>query len=128
MHWLMGRIGNARNFFVSYILQTRTESLKPYMIFHDRMRCLMVCKISFTNWNAKVALLCASMVVTYYIRLFRTGADRHNGILMSLFLLVAETIRSLFLWINMFTIALSFLRSAAISNATRKVFIGHYSK
>ena len=24
------------------------------------------------------------MVVTYYIKLFRTGADRHNGILISL--------------------------------------------
>ena len=34
----------------------------------------------------------ASMVVTYYIKLFRTGAERHNGILMSLLLLVAETI------------------------------------
>ena len=54
----------------------------------------MVCKIGFTNWNAKIALLRASMVVTYYIKLFRTGADRHNGILMSLLLLVAETIRS----------------------------------
>ena len=29
---------------------------------------------------------------TYYIKLFRTGADKHNGILMSLLLLVAETI------------------------------------
>ena len=36
------------------------------------------------------ALLCASMVVTY-IKLFRTGADRHNDI--SFLLLVAETIR-----------------------------------
>ena len=34
------------------------------------------------------------MVVTYYIKLFRTGADRHNSILMSLLLLVAETIIS----------------------------------
>ena len=33
------------------------------------------------------------MVVTYYVKLFRTGADRRNGILMSLLLLVAETIR-----------------------------------
>ena len=32
------------------------------------------------------------MVGTYYIKLFRTGADRHNGILMSLLLLVTETI------------------------------------
>ena len=55
------------------------------------IRCVMVCKISFTNWNAKIALLRASMVVSYYIKLFRTGADRHNGILMSLLLLVAET-------------------------------------
>ena len=32
------------------------------------------------------------MVVTYYIKLFRTGADKHNGILMYLLLLDAETI------------------------------------
>ena len=31
------------------------------------------------------------MVVTYYIKLFRTGADKHNGILMYLLLLDAET-------------------------------------
>ena len=30
------------------------------------------------------------MVVTYYIRLFRKGGDRHNGILMFLLLLIAE--------------------------------------
>ena len=33
------------------------------------------------------------MVVTYYIKLFHTGADKHNGILMSLLLLVADTIK-----------------------------------
>ena len=54
------------------------------------IRCAMICKIGFTNWNAKIALLHASMVVTYYIRLFWVGADRHNSILMSLLLLVAE--------------------------------------
>ena len=32
------------------------------------------------------------MVVTYYIKLLRTGADRHNVILMFLLLLVTETI------------------------------------
>ena len=53
----------------------------------------MVCKISFANWNAQIALLGASMVVTYYIKIFRTGVDRRNGILMSLLLLVAETIK-----------------------------------
>ena len=34
------------------------------------------------------------MVATYYIKIFRTEADRHNGILMSILLLVAETISS----------------------------------
>ena len=51
----------------------------------------MVCKIGFTNCSPKIALLCASMVVTYYIKLLRTEADRHNDILMSLLLLVTET-------------------------------------
>ena len=55
------------------------------------IRCVMVCRIGFTNWNTKIAFLCACMVVTYYIKLFGTGADRHNGILMHL-LLVAEAI------------------------------------
>ena len=58
-------------------------------------RCVMACKICFTKWNAKIALLRASMVVTYYIKLFRTGADRHNGFLMPLLLLVAERVISL---------------------------------
>ena len=31
------------------------------------------------------------MVVTYYIKLFRAEADRHNCILMFLFILVAQT-------------------------------------
>ena len=39
-----------------------------------------------------IALLHASMVVSYDIKLFRTGTDRDNGILISLLLLVAETI------------------------------------
>ena len=50
----------------------------------------MVCKIGFTK--TKIALLRASMVVTYYIKVFLTGADRQNSILMALLLLVAETI------------------------------------
>ena len=44
--------------------------------------------------NGKIALVLASVIVTYYVKLFRTGTDRHNGILMSLLLLVAETIKS----------------------------------
>ena len=55
------------------------------------IRCLIVCKIGFPDKNAKIALLRASMVVTYYIKLFETGADIHNGILMSLLLLVTKT-------------------------------------
>ena len=31
------------------------------------------------------------MVVTYYVKLFHTGADRNNSILMCLLLPVAET-------------------------------------
>ena len=57
------------------------------------IRCMMVCKTGFTNWNAKITLLRASMVVTYYIKLFQMETDRHNGILMSL-LLFAGTIRT----------------------------------
>ena len=41
--------------------------------------------------DGKIALVYASMVVTYYIKRFCTGANRHNGILMSLLFLVAET-------------------------------------
>ena len=40
--------------------------------------------------NGKIALERAFMVVTYYIKLFCTEADRRNGILMSLLLLVAD--------------------------------------
>ena len=42
------------------------------------IRCVMACKIGFTNWNAKIPFLHASMVVTYYIKLFRTDADRQR--------------------------------------------------
>ena len=48
-------------------------------------------KREFPVENGKIALVRASMVATYYIKLFRIGADRHNGILISLLLLVAET-------------------------------------
>ena len=66
------------------------------------IRCVMICKIGFTNRIAKIALLRASMVVTYYNVLFRTGAERYNGILMSLQLLVAETISKFFYWFCLF--------------------------
>ena len=44
--------------------------------------------------NAKIVNLRAFMVVTYYINLFRMGANKHNGILISLLFLVAETIKA----------------------------------
>ena len=59
------------------------------------IRRVMVCRIGFTTRNAKIALLPTSMVITYYIKLFRRGADRHNGVLISLPLLVAHTIDTL---------------------------------
>ena len=44
--------------------------------------------------HAKIALARAPMVAIYYIKFFGTGADRHNGILMSLLHLIAATVRS----------------------------------
>ena len=41
--------------------------------------------------NRKIWLLHVSMIVTYYIKVFRTETDRQNGFLMSLHLIVAET-------------------------------------
>ena len=46
--------------------------------------------------SGKIALVHASMVVTYYVKLLLTGANKHNGILMSLLLLVAETVNLIF--------------------------------
>ena len=48
-------------------------------------------KREFPVENRKIALVRASMVVTYCIETSRSGADRHNGILISLLPLVAET-------------------------------------
>ena len=87
----MRRNGNARNVcvFNSSSPELTDQNWIPKTIYC--IRCVMVCKIGFSNWNATIALLGASMVVIYYIKLFRTRADRHNDILMSLLLLVAET-------------------------------------
>ena len=55
------------------------------------IKCVMIRKIGFTNWNAKIALLSASMVLTYFVMLnFSERGPTNNGILMSLLLLVAE--------------------------------------
>ena len=55
-------------------------------------------KWEFPVKNGKIALERASVIVTFYIKLFRTGVDRNNGILMSLLLLVAETISQATPW------------------------------
>ena len=52
-------------------------------------------KREFLVENGKITRVRASMVVSHYIKLFRTGANRHNGILMSLLLLVAEAMKLL---------------------------------
>ena len=62
--------------------------------------CLNLPKKEFPVENGKVALVHSSMVVTYYIKLFCTGADRRNGILMSLLFQVAETIKAYFLLLS----------------------------
>ena len=54
---------------------------------------LICAKREFPVENGKIAFVRASLVVTYYTKLFYVGADRHSGILMSLLLLIAETIR-----------------------------------
>ena len=91
LHRLIARNKSARNVaYGTVVVEHFTDqdwiSKTVYCI-----RCVMFCKNGFTNWNAKIALLRASVAVTYYIKLFRTGAGKHNGILMSLLLLVAET-------------------------------------
>ena len=89
LHRLMLRNGNAlflRTVTVVHFTDQNQISKSVYCI-----RFVMVCKIGFPNWNAKITILRASMVVTYYIKLFQMGADRRNGILMSLLLLVAKT-------------------------------------
>ena len=50
-------------------------------------------KREFVVENGNIALARVSMVVTYYIKLFHTTTDRHNGILISLPLPVAATNR-----------------------------------
>ena len=60
--------------------------------FHLTLTILIFFFLQIPVENEKIALARAPMVVTYYNKLFSTGADRHNGILLSLLLLVAETI------------------------------------
>ena len=63
------------------------------------------------------------MVVTYYIKFFQTGTDRHNGILMYLLLLVVEKI--IFLLSNPLKFSqISYLTSLAkASSAEFRVYL-----
>ena len=76
-----------------WILYTRISLYTKFQLKPTIFNLDQICwKRVFPVWNRKIALLRGSMVVTYYIKLFCTGADKHNGILMSLLLLVTETI------------------------------------
>ena len=91
----------------SCILQTRTKFPKPFVVldvwwsgkyflapnFRKAWTKLASARGFTFQANTKIGLLRASMVVTYYIKRFRRGTDKHNGILMSLLLPVAETMR-----------------------------------
>ena len=62
-----------------------------WVVFFNQICPKKICPVE----TRKIALVLAFMVVTYYIKLYRTGADRHNGVLMSLLLLVAETMKEI---------------------------------
>ena len=91
----------------SCILQTRTKFPKPFVVldvwwsgkyflapnFRKAWTKLASARGFTFQANTKIGLLRASMVVTYYIKCFRRGTDRHNGILMSLLLPIAKAMR-----------------------------------
>ena len=111
MSWwegLMRKNGNARNFYVLY--SSSRAFYKPEQNPWNRLLCqgCHVLKIDFTNWNAKIALSRAGMAVTYCTKLLRTTTGRHNGILMSLLLLVAEATRDAFAAAKLFVRSSSF--------------------
>ena len=83
----MGRNGNARNLCASYSNSRAVYGPELKLC----IRCVMICKIGFIDCKAKIALLHLSMLVTYYIKLFWMGANRHNTTLISLLLLVAKS-------------------------------------
>ena len=70
--------------------------------------------------NRKIALVRASTVVTYYIKLFHTGADRHNGFLMSLLLLAAEKIIAFDSHLKSSSVSLSIVNIITLQPSTWK--------
>ena len=65
-------------------------------------------RISSQKWKNCICACVRPMVVTYYIKLFRLGANRYNGIFMPLLLLVAETVN---VWmVNCLVFAICYFR------------------
>ena len=95
--WLAGRLADWLADWLTDFVLSRTLHIASIKAFINSFQSYLFrykCWLSyFSNRNAKIALLRASMVVTYYIKLFRTRTDKHNDILMSLLFLVAETKR-----------------------------------
>ena len=73
-------------------LDTKLQLKLTILIFFDQI----FPKMRFRVETRKIALARASMVVTYSIKLFRTGADRRSSIFVSLLYLVADTIKDFF--------------------------------
>ena len=74
-HWIV---------YVQTSLGTEFQLKLTIMIFWDKFSQ----KGYFQSKIKKIALLRASTVVTYYIKLFCTAAKKHNNILISLILLI----------------------------------------
>ena len=84
-------VNNAIEFSILELVSVVNFSLNWQFWFFFLFFFDQICpKREFPIENWKIVLARASMVVTYYIKLFRTGPT-HNGIFMSLLLLVAET-------------------------------------
>ena len=77
-HWIL---------FIRISLWNKIQLKLTIMIFWTKFFPKMV----FLVVRVKIAIARVSMVLTYYIKFFRMGTDRHNGILMFLLLLVADT-------------------------------------
>ena len=94
LSWFRSTMPSTFTFFPPFVGTFQSYSyckLKPFINSFQSYLFRYKCWLSyFSNRNAKIALMRGSMVVTYYIKLFRTGTDRHNDILMSLLFLVAE--------------------------------------
>ena len=73
-------------------LGTKFQLKLTILIFFDQIYP----RREFPLENGKIALKSASTVVIYYIKLFRTGANRHNGILMFLWSHICQFVEFVF--------------------------------